>query len=83
MVQGIVDVCISLLEWLISLIPKVNFFEGFASAVSGIYAILYEASVIIPFSDLFICIGAISSFYVSLFAIKCINWIVHRVPFLN
>ena len=83
MLQGLIDMCIGLLEWLIGLIPQVTFFEGFGSAVSSIYGVLYEASVIIPFSDLFICIGVISGFYVTLFVIKCINWIVHRVPILN
>lgn len=83
MLQGLIDVCIGLLEWLIGLIPQVSFFEGFASAVSSIYGVLYEASVLIPFSDLFICISVISGFYVTLFVIKCINWIVHRIPILN
>ena len=51
MVQGLIDICIGLLEWLIGLIPQVTFFDWFASAVSSIYGVLYEASVIIPFSD--------------------------------
>ena len=83
MLQGIIDMCIGLLEFFIFLILQVTYFDGFASAVSSIYGVLYEASVIIPFSDLFICIGVISGFYVTLFVIKCINWIVHRIPILN
>ena len=51
MLQGLIDMCLGLLEWLIGLIPQVTFFEGFGSAVSSIYGVLYEASVIIPFSD--------------------------------
>ena len=54
MLQGLIDMCVGLLEWLIGLIPRITFFEGFTSAVSSIYGVLYEASVIIPFSDLFI-----------------------------
>ena len=48
MLQGLIDMCLNLLEWLIGLIPQVTFFEGFASAVTSIYGVLYEASVIIP-----------------------------------
>ena len=69
MLQGLIDMCVGLLEWLIGLIPRITFFEGFTSAVSSIYGVLYEASVIIPFSDLFICIGVISGFYVTLFQV--------------
>ncbi|MFX3743867.1 hypothetical protein ACJBRH_11665, partial [Streptococcus suis] len=71
------------LDWIICLIPRITFFVGFASAVSSIYGVLYEASVIIPFSDLFICIGVISGLYVTLFVIKCINCVVPRNPILK
>lgn len=83
MVQSVINVCINVLEWLISLFPTITFFQDFSSAINSLSKVLYESSAIIPFSDLFICIGLISSFYIVLFGIKCINWIIHRIPFIN
>ncbi|MEX5398791.1 hypothetical protein ABPH35_10640 [Streptococcus sp. ZJ93] len=83
MIQGLVDMCISALEWLISLFPVITFFSNISESIASIYDYLYNASAIIPVSDFFICLGIISGFYVTLFAVKVINWIVHRIPFIN
>ncbi|MGT2757716.1 hypothetical protein [Streptococcus ovuberis] len=83
MIQGLIDVCINILQWIIGLFPKVTFFSSISESVAGIYDYLYNASAIIPVSDFFICIGLISGFYVTLFAVKVINWVVHRIPFIN
>lgn len=79
MIQGILDVCFSVLEWLIGLFPSFEFVNNFVSALNAVSNILYEASP----RDIFICIGLISTFYVSLFGTKCLNWIIHRIPFIN
>lgn len=83
MVQGFLDLCFNLLEWLIGLLPDMSFIGDFNDAANSISGLLYEASAIIPFSDLFICVGIISGFYVTLFGIRVINWIIHRIPIIN
>ncbi|MGT2801028.1 hypothetical protein [Streptococcus marmotae] len=83
MVQGLLGMLFGILEWLISLFPSFQFINKFVLSLNSISSVLYEASPFVPFNDLFICIGLISSFYIGLFLIKGINWIIHRVPFLN
>ena len=83
MIQGILDICFRVLEWLIGLFPSFEFVNNFVSALNAVSNILYEASPFVPFRDIFICIGLISTFYVSLFGTKCINLLIHRIPFIN
>jgi hypothetical protein len=83
MIQGILSICFDILEWLIGLFPSFEFVNNFVSSLNAISGILYEASPFVPFRDIFICIGLISSFYIGLFGMKCINWIIHRIPFIN
>lgn len=83
MVQGLLNIVFNALEWLLGLFPKVTVFQNISESVAGIYNYLYDVSALVPVSDFFICLGIISGFYVSLFAIKVFNWVLHRVPFLN
>lgn len=83
MVQKFLELCFNLLDWLIGLLPNMTFVNDFGGAVNSISNLLYEASAIVPFSDFFICIGAISAFYVALFGVRVINWIIHRIPIFN
>lgn len=83
MVQKFLDVCFNMLERLIGILPDLTFFNNFNESVNSIFGILYEASAIVPFSDFFICIGAISAFYVALFGVRVINWLIHRIPIFN
>ena len=54
MVQGILDVCFSVLEWLISLFPSFEFVNNFVSALNAVSNILYEASPFVPFRDIYL-----------------------------
>ena len=66
MIQGILDVCFKILEWLIGLFPSFEFVNNFVSALNAVSNILYEASPFVPFRDIFICIGSVSYTHLTL-----------------
>lgn len=83
MIQGFLNACFNVLEGLLSFLPSFGFVNRFVEGMNGIAGYMYEASAFIPTIDLFICVGLVSTFYVGLFAVRCINWVIHRIPFLN
>lgn len=83
MIQGILDILFNILASMIEIFPKIEFLDRFSEVLSGIVNILEDGSVFIPFNDIFICLSLASGFYISLFVIKCVNWVIHRIPFIN
>lgn len=65
----------------------ITILPGFATQQIGSFAGLVElvanASIFVPFTTLFICLGIWIAFHVFRFAVSIANWVISKIPTIS